>query len=188
MKKILLLVIICLGAFLLFACGDDNNNNNNTQTPNNTNVSAPVVNNTPVAPEKVRDQFADGPLDYKDTDFTDVAGYAVEKSDKLSNITYDTIFLLDESTSQLDLKFGDGRIATLLVKKTEQYVNEEDANNLKIGDYEVKKMVGIDGIVSYYWNKEDASYHLSHRGSDTFSEEDILNVIEGFSIKPGENY
>ncbi len=174
MKKLLLVLVVCLVACLLFAC-EKEENKQSTSTNNPSTVNEVVT-------EKEY-----GVVEYKEPNFNDRAGYEVVKDKSLSDVSYDSIFLLDGETSQLDLKYKDGRIATLTVGKSEGYI-DEDAQSLTISGKEVKFIKGTDGINKYYWEKDNSFYTLSVLDEQNFGEADLAKVIDGFSINAGENY
>ena len=175
MKKVLLVIAICVAACMLFACGKDDTKQNpsSVQSNNGSDVG--------------QDEKEFGVVEYDTPDFTKSAGYEVVKSKELSSVSYDTIFLLDGENSQLDLKLDDGRIATLLISKSERFI-DEDAQTKSIVGFDVAFIKGTDGINTYTWNKDNNSYMLSVLDEQNFTDADVAKIIEGFSVKAGENY
>jgi hypothetical protein len=182
MKKVLLIAIICLSAIMLFACNNDQKVND---TPNITNNGSTST-NAQKGQEPLEKEYT--PTEYNSANLNDRAGFEVVKTDKLSNISYDKVFLIEGENAQLDLKFDDGRIATLVVKKTQEYIDEEEVQNLSLGGYEVKYSKSLDGMNHYYWIKDNTAYSLIFSSSTIISNEEITSIIENFSIKPGDNY
>lgn len=171
MKRILSVLFICVMVLLLVACEIKDKEKTDSKLDNG-------VTKTDV----------EGVLQYKEPNFMKDAGFEVVKSDSLSDLAYDTILLTDNSTAQLDFAFSDGRLATLLIKKTEDYLNEKEFENIKVGDFEVKKRTEIDNITHYYWTKEYTFYVLSIPADTELSDADLQRIIEGFSINVGDNY
>ncbi len=177
MKKVLALIIVLTFAIVLVACEDDSDNSQpNVNNPNNYTTSNNEAN----------DEL--GIRVYRDADFMEVAGYKVIKDNSISDIKYNNILLNADGNSQLDLQLADGKLATLLVKKVADYVDDEQAEHIAIGDYEVRLVKGIDNINTYYWNKDDTSYVLSVSNKSDFSNDELLKIINGFSINAGDNY
>ena len=177
MKKVIVIIaivlILCILAVVLVKCNNGNNGDTNGGTAN-----------------KGQSQVSDNSISktFDKPDFKDEAGYSVVKSDSLSKIKYDGIQLLDGANGQLDLTLDGDKKATLLIKKSEDYIDEEGVKNIKIGDYEVKLSEGLDSIDRYYWKKDKVNYVLSFNKNTGLSDEEILKIIEGFSIEVGENY
>lgn len=174
MKKVIVIVAVILIIVVLAICLVKCNNNGEGGVVGPNGGGSTVERGASVA--------------YDKPEFDEVAGYKVVKSDRLSYIKYDGIHLLDNANGQLDLSFEDGRKATLLVKKSEEYIDEFEVSNIKIGDYEVKLLEGLDNINRYYWTKNNVNYVFSFNKSANFSNDEILGIINGFSIEVGENY
>lgn len=177
MKKFLVFLMIGILTFLLIGCEDkkqeDNKSSNNTVISNDSNLSS---------------EESLGITSYKEPLFKEKAGYDVVKADSLSNVKYNGIMLMEDGSSQLDLEFEDGKQATLLVKKVADYIDEQDYSNLKIGDYEVKYKTDLDNFSRYLWTKDNTFYVFTTANTNNFSNDDILKIIEGFSLNVGENY
>ncbi len=166
MKKLLLLMVVCLVSFLLFACNDEKIDNGPTKVDNKQTVE--VKNVTEV--KEIKD---------KKTDFSKEAGFVIEKSADISNIDYETVFLKGSDTAQLDLVFKNGGKATLAVSKTEKLVTDEGAVTRLISDIDVTSVQDEGDFVYYYWQKEGFFYSLV--SNSKLDDNNLTKIINGFS-------
>jgi len=169
MKKVLLVVLVIGLSMLLIACGEENK-----PTSGDTD--------TKVKTEVEKEPFY-GVEEYSNADFTDRTDFRVEKSESANDIEYDRIFLHGMNNAQLDLKFKDGKIGTLMVSKFVGDVPEE-VNTYSIANTEVTKYTTADGIYHYTWSKDNFFYDF--QTIEDFSDEDLTKVINGYSIVIGE--
>ncbi len=172
MKKLILLIATVMICSLLFGCNQkkepiDNGNGGTKTTEDNTNTQNEEI--------EIRD------AEYKEPDFTDKSDFKVEKSEELSNVSYDSIFLRDEDNAQLDLRFEEGKVGSLLVSKKEIFVSNEDTVNYSLNNTEVTTYTEIDGIKHYVWEKE--GFYFEFMTSDNFQNEEIEKIVKGYSAK-----
>ena len=100
MKKLLLCSTLII-ALCLVGCND------NTNPSNSENSNQGNQNNSGVAT-------------YESPDFSNSAGFKVNLTGSLKNVTYDSVFLMNDSIAQLDLIFPNNMIGTLSIDPTEQ--------------------------------------------------------------------
>jgi len=167
MKKILLCLSLCAALFLV-GC-NNNEKTNNENNPNNNNNN----NNIVVSGEETPEEDESPIVQYDSPDFTEKAGFKVNLGTSLEGVTYDSIFLMNNSTAQLDLIFPDKTIGTLLIDSmgsTHLYDKDE---TVFVEDTEVSIKVGADGISVYEWVKDDYTYvystTLNLKGSETLN-------------------
>lgn len=148
MKKLFLCLALCSTLCLcLVACNDD-------KTPVTSGDSS-------VSGNEVEEN--DSPIDdsFTEPDFTSKAGYKVNLGSSFNGVKYDSIFLMNRSTSQLDLVFPDGTIGTMLIDTAgSDYLNNAD-EVLTVGDVQVSIQEGVAGITVYEWQKDGFSYVYS---------------------------
>ena len=171
MKKLFFIITIVCTCFLLFAC----NKKEEPKPVSVDNGSKVIEENTNEQTEEINDK------EYKEADFTDVAGFKVEKSEELSDSSYDGIFLKDSSTAQLDLKFKDDKIGTLIVSKKEIVVYEEDVVSNSLNNIEVASYKAVDGLKHFVWTKDGFFYEFLT--NDDFSNKEIEKIVKGYSAK-----
>ena len=154
MKKILLLLALFTALCLVGCTNNEQNNNNNEQS--NTQVSDKNQNND----EKEKENES-GIVVYEKPDFSKKAGFKVNLGSGLEEVKYDSIFLIHDTTAQLDLIFPDNSIGTLLVDTNgyQHLANSEDS--VLIEDIKVAIEIGADGIIVYEWVKDDVCYTYS---------------------------
>ena len=147
MKKLLLLLALCISVCLVGCNKNENNNQNNNQNNLNTNQPSNVDNN--------QSQEEPPIVVYDSPDFSEKAGFKVTLNSSLEGVKYDSIFLMNNSTAQLDLVFPDNSIGTLLVDSTNSthIYNANDA--ALVGDINVSIESGADGINVYEWSKDN---------------------------------
>ena len=169
MKKLLLVVLVVGLSLLLIACEVDNkptsgDSGKKTQT------------------EVEKEPFF-GVEEYTEPDFTDRTDFKVEKSESADDIEYDRIFLHGMNNAQLDLKFKDGKIGTLMVSKLGIDIPEEVTTH-SIANTEVTKYTTDDGIYHYIWARDNSYYDF--QSLVEFSDDDLAKVIKGYSIVMGD--
>lgn len=165
MKKLLILLAF---STLLCLVGCKNNENvdnlNNNQQNNNSQISDSNQNSDNTQKET-------GIIVYQEPDFTEDAGFKIKLGSGLENVTYSSVFLIHETTAQLDLQFPDGTKGTLLVD-TNGYEHLYDADDtVLIGDIKVSIKIGADGIIVYEWTKNSVTYTYSTTKNIKDSEE-----------------
>ena len=144
-------------------------------------MHVPQRNNLNQVEEK--EEYLYGIVEYDSADFTDKTDFKVNKSEELSSVEYDNIFLHDKDSAQLDLKFSNDRIGTLVVSRNDSsyYSSDEEKSSLTIEGTEVEKVIGNDGIIHYSWNKNNVNYRF-----DTLSEftnVELASIINGFTME-----
>ena len=176
MKKLLLIIMIISLSLVLFACKEKKSNE-------------PVIGNENTgiaqADEEGKEEYFSGTVEYENTDFTDRTDFKVNKDDNMSNANYDRIFLLDRDTAQLDLKFDNGKIGTLMVQNTSEPYAEEGATSKNIMGVEVTYYEAIDGIKHYSWKKNETCFEFV--SDSEFSDEELSKIISGYSVEMGED-
>ena len=170
MKKLLLIVMVVGLALLLIACGVDNSKPTSGDSGKKTQT------------EVEKEPFF-GVEEYAEPDFTDRTDFKVEKSESASDIEYDRIFLHGMNNAQLDLKFKDGKIGTLMVSKLGIDLPEEVTTH-SIANTEVTKYTTDDGIYHYVWARDDSYYDF--QTLEELSNDDLAKVINGYSIVMGD--
>lgn len=170
MKKILLLLALCT-ALCLVGCKKNeeppiNNNNNNDQ--HNSQISD--SNQTDEDTEKNT-----GIVVYEKPDFSGEAGFKVALGTGLENVEYDSVFLIHDSTAQLDLVFPDNSKGTLLVDKNGYEHLYAPDDTVLVGDIKVSMKIGADGIIVYEWLKDSVSYTYST--TKDIKDSDLLSTI-----------
>lgn len=179
MKKILLLLALCAALFLV-GCNNNenkvqNNNTNNNQQQNNSQNA-----NNDQNQEEEEDEAPI--LVYDSPDFSDKAGFKVNLGAGLDGVIYDSIFLMNRSTAQLDLIFPDNTIGTLLVDSTNSSHIYEADDVVLVGDTKVSVEVGADGIIVYEWTKDDYVYVYS-TAQDIKNSQKLKDLVNGISIE-----
>lgn len=178
MKKILLCLTLC--ALCLVGC---NNNTNNNTPSGNQNGNNPVISGETNLPEE-----DDSPIvKYEDTDFSKKAGFKVNLGASLEGVTYDSIFLMNNSTAQLDLIFPDKTIGTLLVDSMGSTHLYDADEKLYVGDIEVAVQVGADGITVYEWVKNDYAYTYSTT-VDLRNSQTLTNLVNDVTVDVNEDF
>lgn len=173
MKKILLLLALCTALCLVGCNNNEQNNNNNEQ--NNTQVSDNNQNNE----EKENET---GIVVYEKPDFSEKAGFKVNLGSGLEDVKYDSIFLIHDTTAQLDLIFPDNSIGTLLVD-TNGYEHLYDADDsVLIGETKVSIEIGADGIIVYEWLKDGVAYTYS-TAKDIKDSEVLANLVNNLVLE-----
>ena len=176
MKKLLLIIMIISLSLVLFACKDKKSNE-------------PVIGNenTEIAQtdEEGKEEYFSGTVEYENTDFTDRTDFKVNKDESLSNVEYDRIFLLSRDMAQLDLKFDNGKLGTLMVLTAGEAYAEEGATSKSIMGVDVTYYEAIDGIKHYSWVKNETGYEFV--SEEEFSDEELSKIIAGYSIETGED-
>ena len=170
MKKFLLIVLIVSLAVFLLACEDKTKNQSG-----DTKTIEKV--------ETIKETFV-GTAEYKEADFTDRTDFKVVKSQESSDIEYDSIFLHGMNSAQLDLKFKDGKVGSLMVSKVEMQIPSDEVATFSIAGVEVSKYTGIDGFKHDVWTKNNSYYDFS--SLEDFSDEELTKIINGYSIEVGE--
>ena len=166
MKKFVLVIMIVSLAVLLLACEKQEGGSTNKGGTTKETEKAPFV----------------GVEEYKEADFTDKTDFKVTKSDDAKDIEYDKIFLHGMNTAQLDLKFKDGKIGTLMISKVEKTV-PENAPIFSIANTEVAKYSAA-GVYHYVYSKGNTYYDFN--ALEEFSDEEMAKVIKGYSLEIGE--
>lgn len=159
MKKILLCLAL-VSALFLVGCNNNNKPNNENNVNNNNNNS--VVEQDENKETENEEEEDDSPIvQYESPDFSEKAGFKVNLGSSLEGVTYDSIFLVNKTTAQLDLIFPDQTIGTLLVEpRGSSHLYEKD-DTIQVGDVEVAMKVGADGISVYEWTKNEQTYVYS---------------------------
>ena len=88
------------------------------------------------------------------------------------------------NNAQLDLKFKDGKVGSLMVSKTGISIPTEEVAVFSIAGVEVTEYSSIDGFKHYVWEKNNSYFDFS--SLEEFSDEEITKVINGYSIEIGE--
>lgn len=171
MKKILLCLALCSAIFLV-GCNDNKEPQNVNPSGEGTNINQSEMSEEDEAPI----------VSYDTPDFSEKAGFKVNLGASLQAVTYDSIFLINKSSAQLDLIFPDQTIGTLLVEPMGGgHIYEED-ERLYVGDVEVAVQVGADDIIVYEWERDNYLYTYSSktdiRGTDTLS-----NLVNDVSVE-----
>lgn len=162
MKKILLCLAL-VSALFLVGCNDNKNPNNVDNVNNNNNNNSVVEQTKDQDTNKNEEKEEDNSpiVKYDSPDFSEKAGFKVNLGSSLEGVTYDSIFLVNKTTAQLDLIFPDKTIGTLLVEpRGTSHLYEKD-DTIQVGDVEVAMKVGADGISVYEWTKDEQTYVYS---------------------------
>lgn len=162
MKKILLCLAL-VSALFLVGCNDNKNPNNVDNLNNNNNNNSVVEQTKDQDTNKNEEKEEDNSpiVKYDSPDFSEKAGFKVNLGSSLEGVTYDSIFLVNKTTAQLDLIFPDKTIGTLLVEpRGTSHLYEKD-DTIQVGDVEVAMKVGADGISVYEWTKDEQTYVYS---------------------------
>ena len=178
MKKLSILFLVVLAlSILLVACDDDKNKPTNSG----------YIQEEELSPEErvVKDNES---VKVDTPDFMNRSGYKVTKEDYLSNVKYDNIYSQTKSRAQIDLSFDDERKATLLLDKTDLYSDSEEnmPDVYLIAGVDVTFLVGDDGLKTYYYKKDSVYYSFSTY--DTFTNEELFDIVGGFNTEIGENF
>lgn len=183
MKKLLLCLALCSALFLVGCNNNEKTNNNitNNNTTNNNNNS--VVDNVDEKPEEEDESPI---VQYENPDFSEKAGFKVNLGASLQGVTYDSIFLVNNTTAQLDLIFPDKTIGTLLVESMGASHLYDKDDSVLIGDIEVAIKVGADGISVYEWTKDDYTYVYSTTLNIKDSEL-LTNLVNDVAIEVTED-
>ncbi len=172
MKNFLLLLMLCIIILSLIACNNTANNESGGGINNSSNT-ANTQNNMTIDVTRVKE------IKNKSTDFTTEAGFEIKKSDSISNVKYENVFLKGNDLAQLDLLLGDDKKAILQVSKTESLITNEEKTTSLIANVDVVKVNEDNGIVSYNWEKDGFYYNLEV--DDTLGEAELEPIINGFS-------
>lgn len=176
MKKLLLCSSLIIALFLV-GCNNNTTNNNEkvnqeqTQNQQQNQGQNPNTNKEENSPVVV----------YNTPDFSEKAGFKVSLGDSLSGVTYDSIFLTNNTTAQLDLKHQDGSIGTMLIDSmgSSHLYKPDDAviiNNIK-----VSIETGADGIMVYEWEKDN--YIFVYSTTSNIKETELLkNLVNDLNI------
>lgn len=173
MKKILLCLALCSALFLV-GC------NKETKEPNNPNNSN--TNNVIQSGENAQEKEEPPIVTYDTPDFSEKAGFKVNLGSSLEGVTYDSVFLMHNTTAQLDLIFPDQTIGTMLIDSFgSNHIYEKD-DSVFIGDIEVSIKAGADGINVYGWQKDNYDFvystTLNLKDSDT-----LKNLVNDVSVE-----
>ena len=176
MKKLLLCTTLILALFLV-GC---NNNKSNNADNNNNNIIQNQEQNQGQNQGQNQEVKDDTPVVvYDNPDFSEKAGFKVSLGDSLKGVTYDSIFLTNNATAQLDLKFPDGSIGTMLVDSmnTSHLFKPDDA--VFVGDIKVSIETGADGIMVYEWEKDNYTFVFSTTAAlkDSQKLKDLVNDL-----------
>lgn len=185
MKKLLLCLTLC--ALCLVGCNNNNQQGKNNNNHNNNNNNNSVVSNENQTPEEEEEEDDEPIVKYEDTDFSKKAGFKVNLTGSLEGVTYDSIFLMNNTTAQLDLIFPDKTIGTLMIDSmgsTHLYDAEE---KIYVGDTEVAIQVGADGISVYEWVKDNYAYTYSTT-LDLRNSQTLSNLINDVTIEVTEDF
>lgn len=176
MKKLLLLLALCTSLCLIGCKNNEQQNNNNQQNNSHMSDSNQNKNNENELEEN------NGIAVYENTDFSEKAGFKINLGDTLKDVKYDSIFLIHNSTAQLDLIFPDNTIGTLLVD-TNGYLHLTDTETtVMVDDIKVSIEIGADGIIVYEWLKDNVSYTYST--NTDLKESDILtNLVKDITLE-----
>lgn len=168
MKKLLLFLALFSTISLLFiACNDNKNNSENEgNSGNQVDDDNSLVDNS-----------------FETPDFSEKAGFKINVDDDLSKkLTYENIFLMNETTAQLDISFSDGTIGTLLVDTMSSMDLQNSENAELIDDIPVTIENGDDGINIYAWKKNDQLYSF-YTNEDLKGTEKLKELIYGFTLE-----
>lgn len=179
MKKLLLCTTLILALFLV-GCNNDKSNNNN-------NINQGQVQNQSQSQEQNQEVKDNTPVVvYDNPDFSEKAGFKVSLGDSLKGVTYDSIFLTNNSTAQLDLKFPDGSIGTMLVDSmnTSHLFKPDDA--VFVGDIKVSIETGADGIMVYEWEKDNYTFVFSTTASLKDSQK-LKDLVKDLTVEQTNN-
>lgn len=173
MKKLLLCSTLII-ALLLVGCNDDKAKENNNKE--NNNISQEQTQNNPTEqPEKDNTPV----VIYDTPDFSEKAGFKINFGNSLSKVTHDSIFLINNSVAQLDLKYEDGSKGTMLIDPSEasHLFSPDDAT--LVGDIKVSIENGADGILVYEWRKDNYTFVYSTTANlkDTQTLTDLVNDL-----------
>ena len=172
MKKLLLCTTLILALFLV-GCNNDKSNNNN-------NINQGQVQNQSQSQEQNQEVKDNTPVVvYDNPDFSEKAGFKVSLGDSLKGVTYDSIFLTNNATAQLDLKFPDGSIGTMLVDSNNSSHLFKPDDAVFVGDIKVSIETGADGIMVYEWEKDNYTFVFSTTASLKGSQrlKDLVNDL-----------
>ena len=161
MKKLLLCTTLILALFLVGCNNNKPNNNDKNNTQNHSQEQNQGQNQQ--QNQEVKD---DTPVVvYDNPDFSEKAGFKIVLGNSLKGVTYDSIFLTNNTTAQLDLKFPDGSIGTMLVDSTNSSHLFKPDDAIFVGDIKVSIETGADGIMVYEWEKDNYTFVLSTSAS-----------------------
>ena len=177
MKKLLLCVALCSALFLV-GC---NNNNNQNKVNNNTNNNSSNNNSNTSVVDPVEEIPNDPIVQYESPDFSEKAGFKIDLGSSLEGVTYDSVFLMNNSTAQLDLVFPDKSIGTLLIDSRGSSHLYDIDDTLYVGETTVSVKVGADGITVYEWMKDNYAYVYSTT-SDLKNSQTLTNLVNDISI------
>lgn len=173
MKKLLLCSTLII-ALLLVGCNDNKVNENNNQENNNINQEQ-IQNQPEDQPEKDETPV----VIYDSPDFTEKAGFKIAFGPSLTTVAYDSIFLINNSVAQLDLKFEDNSKGTMLIDPSESshLFSPDDATF--VGDIKVSIETGADGILVYEWRKDNYTfvYSTTSKLKDTQTLTDLVTDL-----------
>ena len=114
-------------------------------------------------------------ITYNTPDFTEKAGFKINLEGSMKNIKLEAKLLPDNSTAQLDLRFNDNSLGSLLVYQNEyKYIYSPDDEFL-IDDIKVSVKQETNGIYIYEWQKDDFTY-VYHTGED-LKKSDVLKEL-----------
>ena len=162
MKKLLLCSTLII-ALCLVGCND------NTNPSNSENSNQGNQNNSGVAT-------------YESPDFSNSAGFKVNLTGSLKNVTYDSVFLMNDSIAQLDLIFPNNMIGTLSIDPTEQSLLTNVDDVVFVDDIKVSIKHGADGIYSYEWQK-DNYYFLFDTKTDIKDSQILKDLINEVNLE-----
>lgn len=165
MKKMLLCIAL-VSALILTGC----NNNKGKNENDNINQNQNQVQNQE---QKENNDLIES---YEKPDFSEEAGFKVNVEEAIKGVKYDSIFLMNDSTAQLDLKLPDGSIGTLLVKLDVGGIIEDAQDAVFIDDTKVTINKDLDKIITYKWSKDGYEYTYSTK-TDIKESEVLRNLV-----------
>lgn len=179
MKKLLLCTTLILALFLV-GCNNDKSNNNN-------NINQGQVQNQSQSQEQNQEVKDNTPVVvYDNPDFSEKAGFKVSLGDSLKGVTYDSIFLTNNATAQLDLKFPDGSIGTMLVDSTNTSHLFKPDDAVFVGDIKISIETGADGIMVYEWEKDNYTFVFSTTASLKDSQK-LKDLVKDLTVEQTNN-
>lgn len=186
MKKLLLYSSLII-ALLLTGCNNTkvNNNEENLNSENNVNQSQNQGSNQGQNQSQKETEEDEGPIVVYDTpNFSEKAGYKVNLDSSLEGVKYDSIFLMDNSTSQLDLVFPDNSIGTMLIESNQfgRMHYEDPSDTFTVDDINISVYVALDGIRSYQWEKDGYIYTFATH-NDMKNTQTLSNLVKGMSAE-----
>ena len=146
-----------------------NSNQNNNNISSNQQEENNGIDDTPV-------------IEYDSTDFTKKAGFKVNLNDSLKEVKYDSIFLISKTIAQLDLRFPDNTIGTLLIDSLGYSKLETTDDVVFVDDIKVSIENGLDGINTYEWTKENYTFTY-YTSADLKNTDTLTNLINDISIE-----